>query len=64
MSARVSTGRVVDAVAHEGEVAARGIEDALDLLDLIAGEQLGVVLVKAELLGHGVRDLVGGRPSA
>ena len=30
-------GGVVDAVAHEGEVAAGGVEDALHLLDLVAG---------------------------
>ena len=51
-------GGVVDAVAHEGEVAAGGVEDALHLLDLVAGQQLGVVFVQAEFCCDGARHLL------
>ena len=55
-------GRVVDAVAHKGEVAARGVEQLLDLADLVLGQQLRLDLVDAELacdcLGHLARSPV------
>ena len=44
-------GGVVDAVAHEGERAPLGplAHEPLDVLGLVGGEELGVVLVEAEL---------------
>ena len=53
-------GGVVDAVAHEGERASLGplAHEPLDVLDLVGGEELGVVLVEAELARDAPRDVV------
>ena len=67
-------GRVVDAVAHEGEVLFRafGGEERFDLVHLVAGQQTGMVFVQTQLIGdrsgyrlgvagqhHGLADACG-----
>ena len=67
-------GRVVDAVAHEGEVLFRafGGEERFDLVHLVARQQTGMVFVQTQLIGdrsgyrfgvagqhHGLADACG-----
>ena len=61
--AHVGTGehrRVVDAVAHKGELAliAFAGEQRLHAFDLVGGKKLRMVLVEPELAGHVGRDLL------
>ena len=70
MSARVSTGRVVDAVAHEGQLALPGalrvglLEQLLHFGDLVLRQKLRAELVDAQLRRHGGGHVGARRRSA